>query len=79
MLDSLEQKLNNELLRYAVQRQMYCPVHNCGSILDVRDASLFMAEGMPPSVLCTRHVPDCFEPAPGWEWYRWDEYVKGEE
>jgi len=69
MDDGLQVEMDYQLLLYAVQRQIFCPVHDCGRVLDVRDASLFMAEGMPPSVLCTSHVPECFEPDEGVEWY----------
>lgn len=38
MLDDLKRTVNKGLLRYAVQRAIFCP--HCRGILDVRDARL---------------------------------------
>lgn len=33
--------LTNELVRYAVQRAIFCPFSGCGKVLDARTATLF--------------------------------------
>ena len=49
----LERRMRHELLKYAVQRAMFC---RCGSILDVRHAVLLDAEksGAGIQVCCRR-------------------------
>lgn len=50
-LHMLEEKLNRELLRYAVGRAIFCP--SCEKVLDIGDAVLMMRrDGGATAVLC---------------------------
>lgn len=43
-MDTIEKMADREILRYAVQREIFCPVS--GKILDVRRSVLLMGEGI---------------------------------
>jgi len=50
MSNTMERMADREILRYAVQREIFCPA--TGRILDVRDAVLLMGDGIKARVIC---------------------------
>ena len=57
LLGPLRKRANNELVKYAVQRQIFCPTPKCGQILDMRTATLFYSETKGSEIIC----PKCRE------------------
>lgn len=48
-MDTIERMADREILRYAVQREIFCPAS--GKILDIRRAVLLMGEGIKARVV----------------------------
>jgi len=49
MSDTMQEMADREILRYAVQREMFCPAS--GKILDVKTAVLLMGEDIRPRIM----------------------------
>jgi hypothetical protein len=64
LTDFLKIHAEHQVLKYAVSKQMFCPVGTCGKILDYRKAVLiefdFGKEGTKTAVMCE----DCFNSEP---------------
>jgi len=49
MSDTMQEIADREILRYAVQREIFCPA--TGKVLDITDSVLLMGDGIRPRVI----------------------------